>query len=516
MRVDSVGRSVVAATSRNVFAVFFAVVFIAAMLPNRSWAQTSEYFTREEIAADLSEAYEILRRNHPNFTRHKSAQQQQSLYDGLVASIPRYASIDAAYLLLSELVGAVCDEHTQIIKRQSDYAIMPGGWPWFERPLFVRAGSLYIEDDYTRQKEKVVSINGVSGDEIAAKLAARMPNDGCVDDGVLVVSDFLRVSGHIVSALLGTTGPYWIISIGAESGKPKGQTVEAASPFYSRFDAYLFHKERRRDLARELLVNSFTKRYLGHEVAAADLSYRFAERGNLAYVKVDSFLVAEKAKTGIEKVMRDIIERKPDALFIDFTGNPGGYTETAQFFMAFLLPRSHRLHSRAYRKNVSRDLPPSFKFTDQAAKDARNQDIRYFRRIKPRNGIRSTRVGRRSFGKPDYKGKLYVLVSPESRSNAIKVASNLRRLRNATIVGNVTAANTVSVCAAARGSFKLKHTGFLMSVPEICYSSPENRFADDGTLVPDVAVDVFEWPLVNLNSMILRTAVEDHRATSVE
>ena len=54
--------------------------------------------------------------------------------------------------------------------------------------------------------------------------------------------------------------------------------------------------------------------------------------------------------------------------------------------------------------------------------------------------------------KPDYKGKIYVLVSPESHSNAINVAANLKRLRNAVIVGNVTAANTLSVCAAAPGS----------------------------------------------------------------
>ena len=487
------------------FAFLSAVLLFAAPVK----AQYSKSYSRAEISEDLTEAYQILQRYQPNFTRHNSASQQQALYEKLKDSIPETVSTHKAYLLLTELVGAVCDEHTQLIKRRADHSIMPPGWPWFEQPLFVRDGKLFIEDAYSKAKEEVVSINGVSGPDIASALAARMPNDGCVDDGVLVVNGFLKVGGHVVNALIGTGGPFWVTVLGQESGKQRGLTVEAIKSLRSKMAYVRFRQAQLRDVAIELLVKKFKKTSLGGEVGTADLTYLYSERRKTAYLKVGSFELPDKAKAGIEKVMRDIIIRRPDALILDFTEKPGGYTETAQFFMAFLLPRAHRLHSRAYRKDISRNLPDNFKFSDASAKDAHEHDIRVFRSIKKKNGVRSARVNRRSFGKPDYKGKIYVLISPESRSNAIKVAANLRRLRQAVIVGNVTAANTVSVCAAANGSFRLKNTGFILSAPELCFSSPENKFSEEGVLVPDIPVDIFDWPLVNLNTMILRTALEN-------
>ena len=345
-------------------------------------AQSSRFYTRQSVSADLTEAYEILRRYHPNFTRHNSAKQQRALFEKLQRSIPQSVSKEEAYLLLSEFVGAVCDEHTQIIKRRADNTIMPPGWPWFEQPLFVRGGKLFIEDEFSKAKEEVVSINGVRGVDIASHLSGRMPNDGCVGNGVIIVNGFLRVGGHIVNALIGTDGPYWVTVVGHESGKQKGRTVEAITSLRSRIAYSSFSKSQTRDIAIELLVKKFSKRDLGKEVRTADLTYLYSERRKMAYLKVDSFKKPDIAREGIERVMRDIIKNRPDALILDFTQNPGGYTETAQFFMAFLLPRAHRLHSRAFRKDVSKKLPDNFRFSNKSAKDAHEYDLRIFTRIR--------------------------------------------------------------------------------------------------------------------------------------
>ena len=480
--------------------------FLCVAVPSQ--AQSSRSFTRQSVEADLTETFEILQRHHPNFSQHNKAADLRALYEELLDALPGTLSREQAYLSIATLVGAVCDEHTQVIKRRTDHTIMPSGWPWFDLQLMVRDGQLYVEDSKRKSKTQVISINGISGAMLADKLVASMPNDGCYEDGLLLVNGFLKVSGHIVMAALGSAGPYELVTQRAGATDRKTQTVPSSSSLKAKRGYRAFRKAQLWDLVTELQAQDFEPQELGKKLERADLSYFLSEPRDLAYLKVDSFRPPEKARKGIEQAMRDVIRRNPAALVLDFTDNPGGYTETAQFLMAFLLPRAHRLHSRAYRINIAKDLPESFTFRDKAAKDARNKDIRYFRKIKPRNGIRSTRMGRRSFGKPDYKGRIYILLSPESHSNAINVAANLKRLRNAVIVGNVTAANTLSVCAAAQGSFHLKYTKFILAVPELCYSSPENKFADRGTLHPDVEVDIFRWPLVNMNTMIMRAALD--------
>lgn len=472
-------------------------------------AQSTKQYPREAVVADLTETYEVLKRHHPNFARHRSAGELQVLYENLLDELTPMVTRDQAYLTIATMVGAVCDEHTQVIKRHADHAILPPGWPWFDEQLLVRDGELYVEQNNGKSKAKVISINGVSGRSVAQKLIAAMPHDGCYEDGVMLVNGFLKVSGNIVAAALKTRGPFTVITEHNSTKARITRTLKPISPVQAKRGYRSFRKAQYRDFISELLDQDFALQDLGKDLEKADLTYFLSDQRKLAYLRIDSFPDPEKARDGIEKTMRDIIRRRPKALILDFTDNPGGYTESAQFLMAFLLPNAHRLHSRAYRINMVTELPDSFRFRNKAAMDARNKDILYFRRIKPKDGIRSTRMGRRSFGKPDYRGPIYVLVSPESHSNAINVATNLKRLRNAVIVGDVTAANTYSVCAAAQGSFQLKHTSFILSVPELCYSSPENKFAERGVLVPDVEVDIFDWPLVNMNKMILRAALED-------
>ncbi|MCP4317499.1 MAG: hypothetical protein GY789_16165 [Hyphomicrobiales bacterium] len=176
--------------------------------------------------------------------------------------------------------------------------------------------------------------------------------------------------------------------------------------------------------------------------------------------------------------------------------------------MAFLLPRAHRIHSKAYVKNTTKKRPSNFDYFDDDTKDGYKSDVRFFTKVKPKRGIRSASVAKRSFGKPDYKGPIYVLLSPGSRSNSTNVASSLKRLRNATIVGSVTANDSVTGCARASDAYTLTHTKFLLQVPELCFRNPGNRFNEEHTLDLDIEVDPLDAQLQSMNSMILKTALE--------
>lgn len=111
---------------------------------------------------------------------------------------------------------------------------------------------------------------------------------------------------------------------------------------------------------------------------------------------------------------------------------------------------------------------------------------------------------------PNFKGSIYVLIDPSSGSNAIRAASNLRLLRKAKIVGQATAVDTTTFCAGAYGTFTLKHTGFRFEVPEDCQRSPENRFNEERSLVPDIEIDVLNQELSEFGSSALSAAIMYH------
>ncbi len=244
-------------------------------------------------------------------------------------------------------------------------------------------------------------------------------------------------------------------------------------------------------------------------VKRAGLDYRYSPDRDLAYLGIDSFKRGDEADKGIDLVMRDIIKKNPNALVIDLVDNPGGTVNTVQTVLAFLLPRSHRLVSRVYVRDVTKERPTNFEYFDETAEEARKEEVRFFRKIKPKGGNRSVSMARRSFGKPDYKGRIYVLVSPTSRSGATALAANLKRLRKATIVGSLSATDTVTYCARASGAFTLQHTGFPLYIPDLCYSGPDNRFNEDHSLVPDIEISPLDVKLTDFQSKTLSAALDD-------
>lgn len=486
----------------------FCMVFSLGLHTNPARSETEQQLTREQLNADLSNAYELLKKIQPNFTAHKSTKELKALRDRLIASSNDTNSLDDAYLKLTELIGAVCDEHTYIEKSEQNPALMQGGWQWHAEPLIVHNGKLYIESNETKRTNEVLEINGIEGPTIAAEIAKRVPSDGCFKSGTLFVNESLVVSAPVFDALVGKPKKYQIKYLSSKNRYPREREVTAvtayvATNYMKRFILYGIGEKR-----IEFLNNNLTKRDLGPSVAIANLDYRISQRRNIAYVDVGEFDDLPSAKDGIELVMRDIIKSNPEALFLDLTASPGGSVETAQFMMAFLLPRAHRLHSKALFKSVSKKPPPQFEYIDEKALERRTSMINFFRRVKSRKRIRGVPIIRRSFGKPDYKGPIVVLVGPSTHSSATMVAANLRRLRKAKIVDNLTASDVATSCTQASGFVLLEHSKFRLHVPELCFQSPKNTIDGQSALVPDIAVDVFNWKSAKLPTKILRTALE--------
>ena len=493
-----------------------AVALIASLLAvhPQTPARASEFISRDELRADLEQTYELLKSRHPNLNTHTSRKDMDALYQRLLDEAEEANTPLKAYGVLTELIGAVCDEHTMVRMDRGTLSTWPQGWPWFDYPLMVDGGKLYMQPNGYRIKAEVLSIGGLKGPDIAAGLAARYPSDGCLGDGMLLVNGFLPVSGNIVAGMIGEKGPYVVKSLAPGSSKARTRLVSG----YDRFNFSRDNRQEQRmlfDKVRNGLQSlGFQRLNLGPDQRLAGLDYWYSHFYDMAYIGLDSFKAQDKAAKGIDLVMRDIIKRNPEALVIDLVDNGGGSTKTAQTLMAFLLPRAHRLHERAYVKNVSKNRPENFEFFDEEAEKLNRHNVRFFSKRKSKRGIRSAPVAKKSFGKPDYKGQIYVLLSPTSRSNSIKVATNLKRLRDATIVGGVTATDTVTYCPRADGAFKLEHTKFSLHIPELCFRSPGNRLNEAATLVPDIPVNARHTPFEDLNMWTIKAAIDDHRGVA--
>ena len=386
---------------------------------------------------------------------------------------------------------------------------MPAGHG-LSNPLIVSGRRLYLEAPQTGAKEEIVSVNGIKGTDIAAALAKRVGNDGCLADDILLVNDDINVSGQIVSAMIGVDGPYDVITVGRNSEKQLLRTLKATSHWKSQVRQAQFDSKEALDLGAFLKEQGFNRPVIDPAVHAADLDYRFSEQRNLAYLSIKSFAPMNRAKKGVDLVMRDLIKRNPDALFVDLIGNNGGAIMTAQLTAAFLLPKSHRLFSKKIMRDVSRKMPANFTFFDEDAEEWRRHNLKYFRKIKPRGGLRTEPTPRRSLGKPDYKGPIYLLVNPESRSSSVRLASVLKLLRGVTIVGTTTAASPTVFCAKASGRFTLKNSGFRLLVPDVCFKNPEAQFNPDRRLAPDIVVSPMDVELAKFRTEALRAAFEAH------
>ena len=474
-------------------------------------ARAAEPISGEELRADITQAYELLKSHHPNLYTHTDRKEFDALYQKLLTSTGETNSPLDAYGALTELTGAVCDEHTMVDIDKGGRWNWPEGWPWFEYPLMLDGGKLYMQPpDDPRYKEEIVSIGALEGAEIAASLAARYPSDGCLDDAAMFVNEALPISGNIIVGMIGD-GPHVVKSKRPSASKPRARFISATD----RIDIWKNQRRTQRALyekrRNELRSSGFQRLNLGTEQVRAGLDYWYSQYHDMAYLSLASFRTGDISAEGIDLVMRDVIAKNPGGLIIDLVGNSGGSTNAAQLLMAFLLPRAHRLQESAHVKNVSKTKPSNFEFFDDDAEKLHRYSARFFSQRKSKGGVRSARVPKSSFGKPDYKGRLYVLLDPTSRSNSVKVATNLKRLRNATIVGSVSATDTVTSCPRANGTFKLEHTEFRLHIPSLCYRSPGNRFNDEATLEPDIPINPLYTQLNDVHALTIRAALDDHQ-----
>ena len=117
--------------ARTIRRICIAALLLS-LLHIQAAAETKPPLTGEQFREDLSEAYRIMKRLHPNLTVYTEPGALDELHEKLEESVSGQVTIGDAYLAISELVGAVCDEHTLLLLDDPDELRSLAGWSWFE------------------------------------------------------------------------------------------------------------------------------------------------------------------------------------------------------------------------------------------------------------------------------------------------------------------------------------------------------------------------------------------------
>jgi len=282
------------------------------------------------------------------------------------------------------------------------------------------------------------------------------------------------------------------------------------------------HNRKARDL-RSYIIENKQRNAAGRANALARLGieifeYQYAsppqfieqssQDDRFSYIYMTDFSDEKKLQKHIDRTMRQIIKRNPEHVILDLTESPGGHIKTASQLLSYFLPRSHQIAQRVRRKTFRVSTEDSYEWLKPGYKKLATRQANQFKRARNRGGQRMLRVRRTSFGNPSYKGKLAVLISPQTHSAATMAALILKTQRNATIVGYQNGGSIKTSCFAALGTHRLPNTQLKVRIPETCYDRSIKRNAKEGRLVPDIRVDALQTSTKLLLPRIVEAAVD--------
>ncbi len=473
-------------------------------------------YSKKQVLVDIKQLVGLLKKNHPNLYSHQSPKKFKATIKTVKGELPNKLSRLDAAIQFQKILASVCDEHTRIVFSPKNELSTFKSASYLESSLILRQGRIVFGNSKrSTNSDVVLEIANRSADEITEYLQSLQNNDGCLDKKTHVINgiDFQNMMfiGNLFKDDLQPVSVEKRIYSGVVKGILRSVNYSDASVLLNSF-AYFDSLRVFSILARdgfEYDSGDFKKDLLDRKIS----SYLFNNKlESVFFLKIESFLGGKKWSKEIEQKLGKIISANPSHLIIDLTNNPGGQLLKAGELLSFLLPKAHRPARYVRVKNPRRKLSKSIVWKSNKRKKNLVSSFRQFRNTKPRKGQYRLRYRKKTFGHPDFKGKLTVLVSPNSRSAATTVAMILKTKRKATIAGYSNGSSMKTACYDPAGSHKLKHTNILVDIPFTCFDREPLKSTSNGKLEPDIVVNPMVLSSSRLSGEIVRAALKEIRS----
>ena len=483
---------------------------LVAMLFSSSGSSIAAQLTRSDILQDAKQVEKRLKKYHPNLLAHRTSKQLRSRWNTLKKDIPAYPNYLDAATFFQKMLAAVCDEHTKIELKNKLVLKALRNSGVFPKKLTVLGNKLYLDEiGFSSKSYEIVSINKKTSAEIIAFLRSISSEDGCQKSDLLFSSHISTpyFSAVLLTNFLGQVAEFNVKYKKANSDKIFSVNYQPVSMFNTRVWRPSTFPGRSGVLSRiNIKLNDYALKALDR--SASKMFIRSNPDKSIFYVRVKSFDTKESQIKLIDKSLRELVKAKPKHVIIDLTSNAGGNIKHSQHFLSYFLTSSSRYGTHWRAKNNRPISGADYTWHYEESRKFYTTGIKKFRFGKKRNGQFKGKLRARSFGNPSYKGKISVLVSPNTKSAATFVATTLKRKAGAKVVGYIGDASMRTTCAASPGTLQLKRSNVGVLIPLVCYDRSAKAATLGNVKNADVPVDLTTAQSRKSNINILKAAVE--------
>ncbi|MEM9676965.1 MAG: S41 family peptidase [Pseudomonadota bacterium] len=492
-------------TIRVFVLVVAATIMTSALLSPATGSANATTFSAQDVRTDLKLLRTLLRAYHPNLYAHTTRKKLNTRFNAVVGSVKGPMDFWNAAVKAQQMMAAVCDEHTSI---RIDHSMMKKhGRPGARTrekvehpvPLVVSPERIFLDvlrNTLDLPKKKVLdTYRGRSPKQLHALIKSIEVHDGCLQDKPLHTTKLNITTQLLLSTALQSLEtpqkkenveqkPDYTASIEQTDAQP----ADALAGVGITINTLLRNHRNEFHTHYNTVAKKLGMRILNQRKRSLPVWTRYSEDGKTAVVVVETLTSTKLQQQVTDRVLRLLIDRAPDNVILDLSRLPGGSVNEASRILSYFLRRSHRTAQSYHRRSISRAQLSRLQYADRSRRDLEIESIRQFRRARRKGGLYTLRSRAVAFGNPSYRGKIMVLVSPDTRSAATIMALILQQQANATVVGYQNGGDTETSCFAAPGLRTLPKTGILVAVPTTCYRRSRVKGKRGGPLKVDIEV----------------------------
>ncbi len=432
---------------------------------SHAWSKESEnkdLLTVEQIKEELLLIENLLEQQHPNFGFYKPTADVKNAFAQVRKSQTQPLSRQAFFDLAFPLVAQVKDSHTCLsapleIRRQ-----------YFDYNKKALPLLLTFHEDF--------AVLNRTHPMIAAGTKILEINDRTVPEIIEALADYSCQDGKNVSATLHRINQNFPVLYQRAFGESVNFSVNTVNQMGETTSVDV----------ESYPLNAMSSIYSPSDSLRSFIKTRWKQNEETYYIKLRSFLVGkERFARSIDRVFKDIREKKAKHLILDLRGNGGGWVANASLMLAYLLNSRHHFPHYFHVPNQKlASLAPvlSNRKISKDKKELLEDANSFIRRIKRFRGRKRAfpkglyaLARSQAWGKKAYNGELHVLIDGGTYSAASMLAAQLRLKRKVTFYGDIAGGAPNRNCSSPHHAYALPHSGLKLQVAWNCNIEKLNK-----------------------------------------
>lgn len=450
---------------RFLFLCLFALQYFMANAQNPIAYHPEKTFLPEKIAKDIDLLQGFLYDYHPNIFRYTTKNTFDTAFQNLKLNL-RVMNERQIRIALRKIIAKIGCGHTNIIPSQqfikyytkNYYSNLPLEVSLFDNKLLI-INNLSSDSSIILGSE-LLSVNGWQSHDLVQHILEMEGSDGLNQSykSYEITQNFR----YFCSLLFGMHDSFFV------EIKDSTNMVKMMQLFEKEEDSILtIQKNKPQEIKQQTTeqalkqVNASINQHANWAIEQKHKKLKIDTINNLAIFRIDEF-EGKKYKQFYTKIFKTLDEQKIDKLVIDLRGNGGGKMFDACHLLTYLLKETFSYEFKrkntkvGFRKYMTDSklligfMPLAFNFV--AKKTTKNDSTIYTVSNKPQK-------------KYSFKGDIFVLTDGGTFSAASFVASYLKQLSKAMLIGNETGGSESGTNAMLFAFLTLPETQIILRLP---------------------------------------------------